>query len=126
MAKTVNKTATVKTAYGQELAEPIDFAYDFIELDESDAIPADDVPSPKEILGYVNMKRNASARSTAQARALSAAGVEKPTNENPKTALFNMVRLLITAQKLEQSVAEQIARGVLNTPPGVVIGAVRV
>jgi hypothetical protein len=126
MAKTVQKSATVKTAYGQELDTPIDFTYDYVELAESDAIPSDEVPTETEILSYVNMKRNASARSTAQAKALSAAGIQKPTNEDPKTALFNMVKLLMTAQKLNQETAEQIARGVLNTPADVVIGVVRV
>ena len=111
--KTVTRKATVSTAYGQTLAEPLEFEYSFDELQKGDTIPDDEVPGPDDIRTYVNQKRNAAARSTRQAQVLSDAGIQKPTLEDPNVAYATMVKVL-KAQGQSQENAEKMAKQVLG------------
>lgn len=113
MPKTVTKTATVNTAYGQTLSEPIQFSYQFDELVKGDPIPADEQPDESDIRAYVNQKRNAAARSSAQNAALSEAGIQKPTLEDADVRLKTMVKVLVAAGNSAEE-AEKIARGALG------------
>lgn len=113
MAKTINKSARVETAYGVTLAEPISFSYSFEELQKGDEIPASEQPDASDLISYVNQKRNATARAKAQADALKNAGVDKPTLEDPKVQLNTMVKVLVAAGKSPAD-AEQIAKSALG------------
>jgi hypothetical protein len=113
MPKTVTKKARVETAYGRQLDSPIDFSYVYEELIDGDSIPAAEVLEPKDMRSFVNAKRNASARSTAQNKALSDAGIEKPTLEDPAVRLAGMVKIFI-ANGENPTTAEQMARQALG------------
>lgn len=113
MPKTVNKSAKVETAYGQTLAEPVTFSYSYEELVKGDEIPADEQPDADDLRSYVNQKRNATARSKAQNDALTAAGISKPTLEDPNVQLSTMVKVLVAAGKSAQE-ADTIARATLG------------
>ena len=111
--KTVTKNAEVSKAYGTELAEALRFSYSYDELVKGDAIPAKEVPDDEDIRTFVNSKRNASARSTAQSQALKAAGIEAPTLEDPNVQLKTMIKVLVAAGRSESD-AEQVARAALG------------
>ena len=111
--KEINKSARVETAYGNTLAEPITFSYTYAELQKGDEIPAAEMPDADDIRSFVNQKRNAKARSAAQNEALSAAGIQKPTLEDPEVQLKTMVKVLVAAGNTEE-VAEQQARTMLG------------
>lgn len=113
MPKTVNKSAKVETAYGQTLAEPVTFSYSYEELVKGDEIPSKEVPDADDLRTYVNQKRNAAARSSAQNDALTKAGIQKPTLEDPDVRLKTMVKVLVAAGNSESD-AEQIARQALG------------
>lgn len=113
MAKTVDKRATVETAYGQTLAEPVKFAYSYVELEKGDEIPADEMPGADDIRSYVNQKRNAAARSKAQNDALTNAGIVKPTLEDAAVRFATMVKVLKAAGNTQDQ-AEQMAHQVLG------------
>lgn len=113
MPKTVNKSARVETAYGQTLAEPITFSYEYEELAKGESIPADEQPDAEDLRSYVNQKRNAKARSEAQNKALTDAGINKPTLESPEVRLATMVKVLVAAGNAKDE-AERIARGALG------------
>lgn len=112
MAKTVDKKATVETAYGNTLATPVKFTYSYVELEKGDEIPADEQPDSDAIRSFVNQRRNAAARSKAQNDALQAAGIEKPTLENRDVAIATMVKAMV-AQGIPEAQARQIAETAL-------------
>lgn len=113
MSDTQTKRATIETAYGQTLAVPVKFSYSYDELGKDDEIPADEIPSAEDLKSYVNQKRAAKARAGAQAEALKAAGIEKPTLEDPKVRLAGMIKILKAAGNSD-SQAEQMARQMLG------------
>lgn len=113
MAKEVQKSARVETAYGQTLAEPITFSYSYDELVKGETIPHDEMPDADDLRSYVNQKRNAKARSEAQNKALTDAGINKPTLESPEVRLATMVKVLVAAGN-DKAEAERIARGALG------------
>lgn len=112
--KTINKSARVETAFGQTLAEPVTFSYTYEELAKGDEIPAKEMPDEDDLRTYVNQKRNAKARASAQSSALTAAGISAPSLEdNQELQLKTMVKVLVAAGKSEE-VATQIAKGALG------------
>jgi len=113
MAKPIEKTATVETAYGQTLAEPIRFSYSYEELQKGDTIPSDEMPDADDLRSYVNQKRNAAARSKAQNAALDNAGIKKPTLDDPSVQFATMVKVLVASGKTAEQ-AEQIAKTALG------------
>lgn len=108
MAKTVKKAARVETAYGQNLASPVDFTYEYEQLEKGDEIPAKEMPDDEDLRSYVNQKRNATERSKAQALALKNAGIEKPTLEDPQEQFKQMVNILMKSGQ-SKDMAETIA-----------------
>jgi hypothetical protein len=111
--KQVSKQATVETAYGNPLPEPVKFSYTYEELTKGDPIPAKEQPDVDDLITYVNQKRNAAARSAAQNEALKNAGIEKPTLEDPDVRLKTMVKVLVAAGN-DEATATQIARNALG------------
>jgi hypothetical protein len=119
MAKTVSKTATVETAYGQPLPSPVKFSYDYEELQKGDEIPAAELPKDNDELvrNYVNAKRNSAARAKSQADALEAEGIVAPKSDDPKVVRRNFMRNLVLAGKSEAE-ATSIADAVLGADFG--------
>ena len=119
MAKIVTKKATVETAFGNKLDTPLTFSYKFEELEydaatkSGDEIPADEMPGQEGLISYVNQKRNATARSKAQAEVLEANGVKKPTKEDPAFRLKTMIDMLV-ANGDDAVTAEATARQLLK------------
>ena len=52
--KQISKTATVETAYGNPLPEPVRFSYEYEELQKGDLIPAKEVPDQDDLITYIN------------------------------------------------------------------------
>lgn len=113
MPEIVSNQAEVKTFNSQPLPKPIKFSYDFEKLVKGDEIPADEVPDSDDILTYVNTKRNSAARAKAQAEALTAAGIQKPTLEDPDFRLRQMIKILV-ANNMDEETAEKSARAALG------------
>ena len=113
MSKNVTKQAEVKTFNGQTLPEAISFSYEYEELQKGDEIPAKEIPDEDDLRTYVNTKRNSAARAKAQNDALNAAGIQKPTLEDPDFRLKQMVKLLV-ANGLDAATAETTARATLG------------
>jgi hypothetical protein len=111
--KEVTKRATVETAYGETLANPVKFSYTFNELERGDEIPTDKMPDADAIRSFVNQRENAAARSKAQNEALSAAGIQKPTLEDPAVQLATIVKALKASGKSQEQ-AEQMAKSLLG------------
>lgn len=110
----VTKTSTVENAYGQKLDAPVKFEYSYEELSAYSEIPEKELPDEDEILTVVNAKRNASARAAAQTKALAAAGVSKPTLEDPKVQFNTMVKVLMASGQ-DEPTARAFANEALNT-----------
>lgn len=113
--KTVNKSASVATAYSQPLPEPITFSYTYEELKKGDPVPEAEKPTDMEelITNYVNAKRNSNARAKAQTAALEAAGIEAPANDDPKVltrSFFKNLVLSNTAEAEGRQFAEMILK----------------
>lgn len=113
MPETVKRNATVKTAYGETLDKPIEFDYTFEELQEGDPIPEKEMPDEDGLRSFVNQRRNAAARASAQNEALSKAGIQKPTLEDPEVRFKTMVKVLLASGQTKEQ-AEAIAKSSLG------------
>lgn len=115
MAKQVIKTGSIETAYGTPVSPALELVYEFEQLADNLEVPADEVPTAKEILQLVNAKRNATARSKATTECLAKAGYEKPKTDLslPEVQFKGMVRILMAAGK-SQVDAEQMAKATLG------------
>lgn len=123
------KTASVSTVAGKTISEltvgreggqleKVTFKYIVQELEKGETIPEGEYPDADEILSLVNAKRNASARSKAQTKALEAENIEVPSQsvKTPEGALANIVRSLMAqnrfATKEEAEVAAKALLGI--------------
>lgn len=108
--KTVTKSATVTTAFGEELKTPLKFNYTFEELEEGDKLPRE--MTAEEVRDFFNTKAIASARAAEQTKQLKLAGYEpKPLAENPAQQWRNFVKNLIAtgkSQKDSEAMATQL------------------
>lgn len=112
--KTVEFKGTIEKAYNQTLPEPVAYSGSFEELEKSDAIPEKEKLTDEDILSVVNNKRKASARQSAMQEALKAAGIEKPTLDDPQVQLREMIKILTKAGRSEED-----ARSLAETTLGV-------
>jgi hypothetical protein len=112
--KTTPFKGVIENAYGRPLPTSLKYAGEFEQLEKGDTIPKDEVPKDSDILDYVNNKRKANARQKSMQSALTAAGIEKPTLENPEEQFKQMVKILVTAGKSEED-ARQMANANLGT-----------
>lgn len=113
MAETKTFKGSMSSAYGKDLDKAIPFSGSYEHLAKGDPIPAKEQLSEEDIYAVVNNKRKASAVQAARQEALKAAGITAPTNEDPETALSNMVKILI-AQGKNPDEALAIAKTVLG------------
>ncbi len=108
---------TIESAYGETLATPLKFEGSFDAFESIDEVKtANDFPSNDEILKFVNDKRKASKRQAAMTATLEAAGIAKPTLEDPKVQYTQMVKILVTNGKSEVE-AKAIASAALGYTP---------
>lgn len=113
MAKTVTKQAKIETFNSQTLPEPIVFSFTVVELEKGDAIPDSERPDEDDLRTYVNTKRTSKARAKAQNDALEAAGIQKPTLEDPDFRLKQMVKILV-ASGMDETTANVTAKTALG------------
>jgi hypothetical protein len=110
--KTEKFDGSMDSAFGVSLPTTIKFegTYEAYETyDEADE--ANDLPSRDEQLTFCNNKRKANARQKAMNAALNAAGIVKPTLEDPQVALKSVIKAMIAQGKSEAeatAIAEQV------------------
>ncbi len=115
--KTETFKGTIESAYGEVLDTAIKFEGTFEAFENVEEIKtANDWPSNDEVVKFVNDKRKASKRQAAMTAALEAAGIKKPTLEDPKIQFRDMVKILVTSGKSETE-ARAIASAALNYTP---------
>lgn len=86
---------TIESAYGSPLATAIKFEGSFDAYESYDeASTANDLPSHDEQVAFVNNKRKANARQKSMQAALDAAGIVKPTLEDPQVQLKQIIKAL--------------------------------
>lgn len=105
---------TIESAYGNPLATALKFEGSFDAYESYDeAATANDLPSRDEQLAFTNNKRKANARQKAMTEVLTAAGINKPTLEDPQFQLKSMIKILVTAGRSEAE-ATQLAEATLG------------
>jgi hypothetical protein len=131
MAKTVRKTATASTAYGEPIKLPngdtsISFPYDYVELESMSEVPdgtqpdgtydstKDERPTEKQILNLVNSLRNATHRNKAQAVAFDAAGIKAPSVDPAESRRRTFIKVLVAdgnSPEAAEKLADQFLKG---------------
>ena len=112
--KTETFKGTIESAYGQPLDSPLKFDGSFQAYESYDeAKTANDLPNQDEQLAFTNNKRKANARQKSMQAALDAAGINKPTLEDPQFQLKSMIKILVTAGRSEEA-ARQLAETTLG------------
>lgn len=114
MASMVRKDASVGTAFGQKLKEPLTFSFEYEELAAGDTIPEAEVLTAEDILGYVNQRRYAASRAKAQNEVFEANGISKPKLLDTEDGrLAGMVKILVAAGNTVEN-ATAMAKQVLG------------
>ena len=111
--KPVTQTAEVSKAYGEDVNPALRFTFSYEELEKGDEIPAKETLDDEDIRNFVNARRKASARSSAQNETLRAAGIKAPTLEDPEVQVKTIVRALVAAGNSQED-AEKMARQLLG------------
>jgi hypothetical protein len=100
--KTETFNGTMENAYGKTLPEPVKFSGSFDSLETIDEVrSANEYPDDKEVVAWANAKRKASARQKAMNAALEAAGITKPTLEDPQVQLATIIKALRASGRSE-------------------------
>lgn len=101
--KPTSFTGTMENAYGRPLPSPIKFEGSFDAYETLDEVRSkNEFPSDKEILDFVNAKEKANARQKSMNAALEAAGIVKPTLEDPQVQLLQMIKILKAAGRSDE------------------------
>jgi hypothetical protein len=113
--KTEKVSGNIETAYGQTLKTPVKYegVADLYETPD-EVRAANDWPSNDEIVSFVNRNRVQNQRAKLMKSALDAAGILKPTLEDPREQFKQMVKILTTAGK-DEATAKTIANTTLGT-----------
>ena len=113
--KTETLSGTIETAYGKPLKTPVKYSGEVNLYETADEVrTANDWPSNDEVINFVNQNRKANERQKLMKAALDAAGIQKPTLEQPEEQFKQMVKILTAAGK-EEATAKQIANATLGT-----------
>lgn len=105
---------TIENAYGKALKTPVRYEGPVSLYETPDEVrTANDWPSNDEIVSYVNANRKANERQKLMKSALDAAGIQKPTLEDPSEQFKQMVKILTTAGK-DEATARNIAKATLG------------
>jgi len=110
------KTATVETAYGKKLAEPLAFDFTFTVYESGAELQqAGDIMSLDEQVKTRNTQRENKARQQAQSAAFDAAGIVKPTAENDEQVrLKDLHKTLMLSKKYTDEQARKMASDLLG------------
>jgi hypothetical protein len=108
--KTESFGFTIEKAFGNDLPRALDVAAEYEAYETYAEIPANELPSEKEVVQFLNAKAKASARAAATTKALSDAGIQKPTLENSEELRFNTIVKALVAGGIEKAAAEQQAK----------------
>lgn len=93
---------TIESAYGSPLPSALKFEGSFDAYESySEAQAANDLPSQDEQLTFTNNKRKANARQKSMQAALDAAGITKPTLEDPQVQLKTIIKALVASGRSE-------------------------
>ena len=112
--KTETFKGTIESAYGNPLPSALKFegTYQaFTTYEEAQA--ENELPSKDEVVAFINNKRKANERQKSMQAALDAAGITKPTLEDPQFQLKSMIKILVSAGRSEAE-ATQLAEATLN------------
>lgn len=102
--KTEKFNGTMENAFGSPLPTPIKFSGDFESFETVDEVKAaNEAPDDKEVVAWANAKRKASARQKSMNAALEAAGISKPTLEDPQVQLATIIKALRASGRDEES-----------------------
>lgn len=95
-------SGTMESAYGKTLPSKLTFSGTYEAFQNLQEVKdANEHPSDDEIVSFVNSKRKAAARQKAMNEALTAAGIEKPTLEDPQVQLATIIKALRAAGRSE-------------------------
>jgi hypothetical protein len=104
--KTETFKGSIESAYGRTLPTKLSFNGSFEAFESLDEVKSYDngseLPSDKDIVDFVNAKRKANARQKSMNEALTAAGIEKPTLEDPQVQLATIVKALRASGRSEE------------------------
>jgi hypothetical protein len=114
MAKAETFSGKMENAYGQPLAKAISFSGTYDAFESVEEIRSkNEYPSDDEIVAFVNNKRKANARQKSMQAALDAAGIAKPTLEDPQVQLKSMIKIFVAAGRSEDE-ARKLAEAALD------------
>ena len=106
--------ASIEKAYGEKLANPLNFTYSWDSLETMEEVKtANETLSNEEIIDVVNNRRKASARAKETEKQLKAIGIEKPGKDDPRTVTAQFLRSLINAGK-DENEARELAKTILG------------
>lgn len=112
--KTETYKGTIESAYGSPLATALRFEGSFeAYADFDEMVTAQDGLSRDEQVAAVNNKRKANARQKSMQAALDAAGISKPTLEDPQVQLKTIIKALVASGRSDAE-ATQIAESTLG------------
>ena len=113
--KTEKFTGTIESAYGKVLPSKLSFAGEFQAYETVEELrEKNEYPKDTEIVAFVNAKEKANARQKSMNEALTAAGIQKPTMEDPQVQLATMIKVLVASGRSEDD-----ARSLAETTLGV-------
>jgi hypothetical protein len=100
--KTETFKGTIESAYGRTLPNKLTFSGEFEAYETVDELKAaNKYPSDDDIVSFVNAKEKANARQKAMNETLSAAGIEKPTMDDPQVQLATIIKALRASGRSE-------------------------
>lgn len=101
--KTETFKGTIESAYSRTLPSKLTFSGSFDAYENVDELRRDNkYPSDEDIVSFVNAKEKANARQKAMNEALTAAGIEKPTMEDPQVQLATIIKALRASGRTEE------------------------
>jgi hypothetical protein len=112
--KTETFKGTIESAYGRTLPNKLTFSGEFEAYETVDELrAANKYPSDDDIVSFVNAKEKSNARQKAMNETLNAAGIEKPTMDDPQVQLATIIKALRASGRSEEE-AISLAEGTLG------------
>lgn len=100
--KTEQFSGTIESAYGKVLPSKLSFKGEYEAFETVDELKAkNEYPSDEEIVSFVNSKRKANERQKSMNEALTAAGIQKPTMDDPQVQLATIIKALRASGRSE-------------------------
>ena len=100
--KTEKFSGKMENAFGKVLPSAISFAGEFQAFENVEEVrSANEYPSDSDVVAWANAKRKASERQKSMNAALEAAGIAKPTLEDPQVQLATIIKALRASGRSE-------------------------